>query len=65
MSRKQVKFYFKVRHISASLRAYFVLDNIMMRVFKSTLLNCKYFGGYSNKIVSNSDILCKIVCSSI
>ena len=23
-----------------------VVDNIMTRVFKSTVLNCKYFGGF-------------------
>ena len=43
MSPKQVKFYFKS---SLSVRVYMhiIIDNIMMCVFKSTVLNCKYFG---------------------
>ena len=32
------------------LCVHIIVDNIMMRVFKSTVLNCNYFGGYSKKL---------------
>ena len=36
-----------------------IVDNIMMRVFKSTVLNCNYFGDYSMKLFET-----RVYCSN-
>ena len=41
------------------LCVHIIVDNIMMRVFKSTVLNCNYLGGYSMKLFET-----RIYCSN-
>ena len=36
-----------------------IVDNIMMRVFNSTVLNCNYLGGYSMKLFET-----RVYCSN-
>ena len=38
-----------------------VVDNIMTRVFKSTVLNCKYFGGFCTNLFQTR-IYCTKFC---
>ena len=38
-----------------------IVDNIMMRVFKSTVLNCKYFGGFCMNLFQ-TQIYCTKLC---
>ena len=38
-----------------------VVDNIMMRAFKSTVLNCKYFGGFCMNLFQ-TQIYCTNFC---
>ena len=43
------------------LCVHIIVDNIMMRVFKSTVLNCKYFGGFSMNLFQTR-IYCTKFC---
>ena len=48
-----------ISSISVRLRVHIIKDNIMTRVFKSTVLNCNYLGGYSMKLFET-----RVYCSN-
>ena len=46
------------------LRVHIIVDNIMMRVFKNTVLNCNYLGGYSMKLFETR-VYCTNFCVAL